>query len=109
MRFPFAVAFIEELAVLALVCAHRFGVWLAFVKSEVTGAGFFTGDFFVTVCVTNETHVVDAIVLAENVNLGAGKSTFLPVDGLEFDVSIFFQFRLSACLVRDGKRELAWR
>ena len=105
----FAVAFVEELAVLALVRPHCVRVRLALIKGEVARARFFPSNLFVTVNVANEAHVVDAVVLGKYVNLRAGESALLAVHRFEFDVGVFGQFRLTARLVRDGEGELRRR
>ena len=105
----FAVAFVEELAVLALVRLHRIRVWLALIKGEVARARFFPSDLFVAVNVADEAHVVDAVVLWENINLRAGESALLAVHRFKFDVGVFGQFRLAARLVGDGEGKLRSR
>ena len=76
---------------------------LALIKGEVTRAGFLARNLFVPVFVANEAHVVDAIFLREDVDLRAGESALFTVNGFKVNIGILGQFRLVACLVRDGE------
>ena len=88
---------------LALIRTHCIRVRLAFIEGEVAGTGFLPSNLLVTVNVADETHVVNAVVLWENVDLRAGEPALFTVDRLKVNVGVFGQFRLVARLIRNGE------